>query len=74
MESPKDLTIETMQIRLFTIPIGDSGSALDEMNNFLRGNKILEVENQRCLRWKEEPIFFTLLMNEAHFGRMARNR
>jgi len=35
-----------MQIKLFTIPVGDSGNALAEMNTFLRGNKILEVENQ----------------------------
>jgi superfamily II DNA helicase RecQ len=35
-----------MQIKLFTIPIGDSGAALDEMNRFLKGNKILEVQNQ----------------------------
>lgn len=34
-----------MQIKLFTIPIGDSGTALEEMNRFLRGNKILEVQN-----------------------------
>lgn len=36
----------TMQVKLFTIPVGDSGTALDEMNRFLRGNKILEVQNQ----------------------------
>jgi superfamily II DNA helicase RecQ len=35
-----------MQVKLFTIPIGDSGAALEEMNRFLRGNKILEVQNQ----------------------------
>lgn len=35
-----------MQIKLFTIPIGDNGSALDEMNRFLKNNKILEVQNQ----------------------------
>ena len=35
-----------MQIKLFTIPVGDSGAALDAMNRFLRGNKILEVQNQ----------------------------
>jgi len=35
-----------VQIKLFTIPIGDSGTALEEMNRFLRGNKILEVQNQ----------------------------
>ena len=35
-----------MQIKLFTIPIGDSGAGQEELNRFLRGNKILEVENQ----------------------------
>jgi len=35
-----------MQIKLFTIPITDSGTFLEEMNRFLRANKILEVENQ----------------------------
>lgn len=35
-----------MQIKLFTIPVGDSGAAQDEMNRFLRSNKILEVQNQ----------------------------
>ncbi len=35
-----------MQIRLFTIPVGDSGAAQQEMNVFLRSNKILEVEQQ----------------------------
>jgi len=35
-----------MLIKLFTIPVGDSGGALQEMNAFLRGNKILEVENE----------------------------
>ena len=34
-----------MQIKLFTIPIGDSGAALQEINTFLRANKILELEN-----------------------------
>lgn len=35
-----------MQIKLFTIPVSDSGSAADELNRFLRGNKILEVQSQ----------------------------
>jgi len=35
-----------MQIKIFTIPIGDSGRAVQEMNAFLRSHKILEVENQ----------------------------
>jgi superfamily II DNA helicase RecQ len=35
-----------MQIKLFTIPVGDSGTALDEMNRFLRNNKMLEVQSE----------------------------
>ncbi len=35
-----------MQIKLFTIPVGDNGATLDEMNRFLKNNKILEVQNQ----------------------------
>lgn len=35
-----------MQFKLFEIPVGSDGSALQEMNAFLRGNKIMEVENQ----------------------------
>jgi len=35
-----------MQIKLFTIPIGDSGDLEEKMNRFLRGNKILEIENR----------------------------
>ena len=34
-----------MQIKIFTIPITDNGQFLEEMNRFLRGNKILEIEN-----------------------------
>jgi len=34
-----------MQIKLFTIPIGDNNSSQDELNKFLRTHKILEVEN-----------------------------
>lgn len=29
-----------MQIKLFTISVGDSGSALQEMNTFLRGKSL----------------------------------
>lgn len=35
-----------MQIKLFTVPITDSGSSIEEVNRFLRANKILEVEHQ----------------------------
>lgn len=33
-----------MQFKTFTIPIGDSGAATEELNRFLRGQKVLEVE------------------------------
>lgn len=57
-----------MQIKLFIIPVGDSGRALQEMNLFLRSNKILEVENQFignkngacwyfCVRYVEKASF-----------------
>ncbi|MBN2001135.1 HRDC domain-containing protein [candidate division KSB1 bacterium] len=35
-----------MQIKIFTIPVGDNGSAVEELNRFLRGNKIIQIENQ----------------------------
>ncbi len=41
---PKFFLFFTMQIKIFTIPIHDDGSALEEMNRFLRGNRVLEVE------------------------------
>jgi len=34
-----------MQVKLFTIPVSDSGVFTDELNRFLRSNKILEVES-----------------------------
>jgi superfamily II DNA helicase RecQ len=35
-----------MQIKLFTVSIADNGQQAEELNTFLRSNKILEVENQ----------------------------
>jgi superfamily II DNA helicase RecQ len=35
-----------MQFQLFTVPISDDGSALAELNKFLRTHKVLEVEQQ----------------------------
>ena len=35
-----------MQIRIFTIPITDTGMLQEEMNKFLRGHKILEVQQE----------------------------
>jgi len=33
-----------MQIKIFTVPIGDSGKSVDDMNKFMRLNKVLSVE------------------------------
>jgi hypothetical protein len=33
-----------MQIKLFTIPVGDNGSALQEMNVFLRGKRVVGID------------------------------
>ena len=35
-----------MQIRIFTIPITDTGILQEEMNKFLRGHKVLEVQQE----------------------------
>jgi superfamily II DNA helicase RecQ len=35
-----------MQFKVFTIPVTDDGTAIEEMNRFLRGHKVLEVEQQ----------------------------
>ena len=35
-----------MQFKIFTIPIADDGTAIDEMNRFLRAHKVLESEQQ----------------------------
>ncbi len=35
-----------MQIKLFTIPIGDSGAIAEDLNRFLRGNRVLEISHQ----------------------------
>ena len=35
-----------MQIRVFSIPITDGGSMQEEMNKFLRGHKVLAVQQE----------------------------
>jgi len=35
-----------MQFKIFTIPVTDDGSATEEMNRFLRSQKVLETEQQ----------------------------
>ena len=56
-----------MQIKLFTIPVGDGGVAEQELNTFLKANKVLEVENRLvsndhgacwcfCVRYAESSL------------------
>jgi superfamily II DNA helicase RecQ len=56
-----------MQIQLFSIPVGEGGAALQEMNLFLKAHKILEVEQQMtsnsnganwcfCVRYHEQAF------------------
>lgn len=33
-----------MQLKQFIVPVGDNGKAMQELNAFLRGNKVLEVD------------------------------
>ena len=35
-----------MQIRVFNIPIGDTGEMQTELNRFLSGNRVLEIEQR----------------------------
>jgi len=35
-----------MQFRIFSVPATDNGSAIEEMNRFLRARKVLEVEQR----------------------------
>ena len=35
-----------MQFKIFTIPVTDDGTAIEEMNRFLRPHKVLEAEQQ----------------------------
>jgi hypothetical protein len=34
-----------MQIQIFNVPLTDGGEGLSEMNRFLMGHKVLEVED-----------------------------
>ena len=35
-----------MQFKVFTIPVTDDGTAIEDMNRFLRSHKVLETEQQ----------------------------
>ena len=57
-----------MQIKIFTVPIGASGKTVQEMNAFLRGNKILEVENQLISNEHGAYWCFCVRYMEPSFG------
>ncbi len=65
-----------MQIKLFTIPLFDSGQMESEMNRFLRGNKIVSLESHLinhenssywsfCVRYMEGQTRNTNVAGEA---------
>lgn len=35
-----------MQVKLFNIPISDTGQAIEEMNKFLRSHKVIELQQE----------------------------
>jgi hypothetical protein len=35
-----------MQFKIFTVPVSDDGTIMEEMNKFLRSYKVLSVEQQ----------------------------
>ena len=37
------VNVITMQVKLFTIPLFGSEEAVEEMNKFLRGNKVVDI-------------------------------
>ena len=38
-----------MQIKIFSIPIGSSEAATEEMNHFLRANKVIDIKKDLAL-------------------------
>lgn len=60
-------TLTTMQIKLFTILVNDSGAAQQELNTFLKGHTIQEMEQKKvsnnngacwyfCVRYLDTPF------------------
>jgi len=70
-----------MQIKLFAIPIGDNGTALQELNAFLKAHKILEIEQKLtsnkngscwcfCIRYLEEAHVFSGSKGKVDYRQM----
>lgn len=64
-----------MQIKIFTVPISDNGSAQIELNKFLSANKVLEIEqffyqNEKgavwcfCVRYLNSTTIFLKQLSE----------
>ena len=63
-----------MQIKLFTIPIGDSGSALLEMNTFLKVHKILEIDQKLISNNNGACWCFCVRYIEQTFNALSENK
>ena len=57
-----------MQIKLFTIPIGDSSALLQEMNTFLKAHKILEIAQKLISNNNGANWCFCVRYNEQAFN------
>ena len=57
-----------MQIQVFTIPITDTGECIAEMNRFLAGNKVLEIDQHFFQNEKNAGWSFCIryLNNNGH--------
>jgi superfamily II DNA helicase RecQ len=62
-----------MQIKLFTVPVGDEGSQQDELNAFLRGHKVLDVENRLVQNERGAYWCFCVRYIEGAIGTSASN-
>jgi len=63
-----------MQIKVFTIPVGDNSTALSEMNKFLRSKKILEVRENFVSNDNAAYWCFSVRYIEQQFSPSSENR
>lgn len=62
-----------MQVQLFSISIDNNGSALDDLNRFLRSHRVLHVDRQFVARANEASWNFcvTYLPHAGHAGQVT---
>ena len=63
-----------MQFKLFTIPVGDNGTALGEMNRFLRSRKVLNVSENFVSNENGAYWCFSVRYMEQQFSSLTENR